>query len=489
MYNEEEWEKKMRRRIVCVAAAVLWILLPLLYPVENYAMTEEEIKQQIENIPEEGWPEAPEIDSESAIVVERSSGIILYEKNCTEERYPASTTKLMTALLTLENTTMDEVVTFSWNAVNSIGSGASHIGIRTGEQLTVRDSLCGLLIPSANEVANGLAEHIGGSIEGFVEQMNARAQQMGLIHTHFQNSNGLHEENHYTCAYDLYRILDACVSLPSFVELDSITAYVKKADALLDRDIPMGTTNLLIKKDSEYYNEAVICGKTGYTEEAGRVLATYASKDQMELICVTMGASGENHFVDTNRLLDYAYSNFRLLQLSQESAQKNGESILRFTPLKIERQPLGMWEAQNQGEVVLPVTASADQISRQLRTLENGEIEMEYTLNGYVVGRIKLEELEETEEKFAYVKQEDYTSPISGVDGKLYVINPWMLAAVLAGGALLLGMWIGHEKKKKRQKSQAGGIRKNQANDRIRYSKQLKKQWKKQEDSNESNEV
>lgn len=472
-----------KKKIHYITAAVFLILLPLLYPCQAYASAKEDVEQLVDMIPEDVWPEAPDINSKSAIVAERNTGVILYEKNCTEKSYPASTTKLMTALLTLENTSMDEVVTYSWNAVNSIGAGASHIGIRTGEQLTVRDSLCGLLIPSANEVANGLAEHIGGSIEGFVAKMNQRAEDMGLVNTHFQNANGLHEEGHYTCAYDLYRILDACVSIPAFVELDSITAYVKKADTLLNRDIPMGTTNQLIKKDSEYYNASVICGKTGYTAEAGRVLATYASKEGMELICVTMGASEENHFSDTNKLLNYAFTNFSMMQLSEDSTQGNGKSLSNFTPLNVERQPLSFRETQEQGQAILPATVSVEQLSRSYRTEEDGETYLEYNLNGYILGKLKIESIDEKEKNTAFLEKDSYLSQLTTIDGRLYAVNLWIIAAGVVVAVLFLGRWLWYGRQKKTQRGQVPRGRKNRADDRVKYSKSLKKNWKKPGDT------
>ena len=230
------------------------------------------------HLPDE-WPDAPEITSEAAILVDIDTDTILYAKNATSSMYPASTTKLMTAYLTLSNTSLDDIVTFSKNSIYSLPSGSSHIGMHIGESLSVRDCLYGLLLPSANEVATALAEHVSGSVSSFVELMNSTAVSLGCVNTNFANANGLQDPNHMTCAYDLYRIMLGCLQYSDFISISSTPAYYRKADSILDRDIPMGTTNKLIKKDSDYYTPCVVCGKTGWKEEAGRCHVTYATKE------------------------------------------------------------------------------------------------------------------------------------------------------------------------------------------------------------------
>ena len=140
------------------------------------------------HLPDE-WPDAPEITSEAAILVDIDTDTILYAKNATSSMYPASTTKLMTAYLTLSNTSLDDIVTFSKNSIYSLPSGSSHIGMHIGESLSVRDCLYGLLLPSANEVATALAEHVSGSVSSFVELMNSTAVSLGCVNTNFANAN------------------------------------------------------------------------------------------------------------------------------------------------------------------------------------------------------------------------------------------------------------------------------------------------------------
>ena len=157
----------------------------------------------------ENWPAGPAIGAQSAILLEANTGVLLYAKNIDEKLYPASTTKLMTCLLAAENSTMDEMVTFSHDAVFSIEPGSSHIGIDENESMPMEECLYGILTGSANEVANAVAEHIAGSMEDFAKMMNEKAAELGCKNTHFVNAHGLHDENHYTSAYDLALIAKA----------------------------------------------------------------------------------------------------------------------------------------------------------------------------------------------------------------------------------------------------------------------------------------
>ena len=188
----------------------LCICLLLLPCHATSAATKAEIDTMQAHLPDE-WPDAPEITSEAAILVDIDTDTILYAKNATSSMYPASTTKLMTAYLTLSNTSLDDIVTFSKNSIYSLPSGSSHIGMHIGESLSVRDCLYGLLLPSANEVATALAEHVSGSVSSFVELMNSTAVSLGCVNTNFANANGLQDPNHMTCAYDLYRIMLGCL--------------------------------------------------------------------------------------------------------------------------------------------------------------------------------------------------------------------------------------------------------------------------------------
>ncbi len=285
-----------------------------------------------------GLDDAPEISAQAAILIEKNTGTILYSKNADESIYPASTTKIMTALLTLENCELDEVVTFSSTAIYSLPTGASHIGMTVGETLTVEECLYALLLPSANEVANALAEHIAGSMSAFVNMMNERANELGCTNTNFANPSGLHADNHTTSAADLALIFQACLSTANFIQIDSTVTYVIGATNLVDETRPMKTTNQMIQTDSEYYDSRVVCGKTGHTTEAGGCLISYAKSDGMELICVVINAEQPAEYEITSTLLDYGFSSFTMtssLDLERLLAASKADAPTFYTSSQI----------------------------------------------------------------------------------------------------------------------------------------------------------
>ncbi len=423
-----------------------------------------------QSLPEEGWPDAPEISSQAAIVVENSTGALIYAKDAVKSMYPASTTKLMTALLTLENTGMDEIVTYSWKAVNTIGFNASHIGMRTNEQLSVKDSLYGLLLPSANEVANALAEHIAGSTEAFSDMMNAKAAELGTINTHFVNPNGLHDDQHYTCAYDLYLIMQACIENEDFIKIDSAPAYFRPTDELLQKDIPMGTTNMLIRTNSEYYNDAVVCGKTGYTDQAGRVLVTYASKDDMDFICVVMGGREQDHFTDTNMLLNYAYQNFRKIQISESDEEFSQDSLVYQTPLEVPRNGYQLVKFQASSMSILPKDAAVDDMERSFITID-GKNYLEYRLNGYLIGQVQMMAGDDSDASGIFQKTESYHSGLTAIQGSMQMV--YVTAIILGGLACVLLLYLIRMNMRGR-KNMEKNIPRNRARKKVKFGKNIR---------------
>lgn len=333
------------------------------------------------------WPQPPAIQSEAAIVMELSTGTILYEKNATQTMYPASTTKLMTALLTFQYANLSDTITFSSKAILSLIPGSSHIGMKIGEQLSVEDCLYGLLLPSANETANALAEYVSGSISDFVKRMNETAAELGCINTQFENPNGLHSANHYTCAYDLAIIMRECLQYEDFIRIDSTPAYVRQADDLLDRDIPMGTTNKMIRKESDFYTPEVICGKTGWTAESGRCLVTYASLNGMEIICVTMNAEDPNQFKDTQLLLNYSFNGFNLLRASEQDMQLRSTGQSAASPLGLKSTAKAALEVDPASQIIVPSGKTFQDVDYSVITDEiTGKTNIFYEYMGYPVG-------------------------------------------------------------------------------------------------------
>ncbi len=265
-----------------------------------------------------GWPQGPQVQAESAIVMDVDYGICLYEKNIHAKQYPASITKIMTALVTIENSDLSDVVTFSENAVYGIEPESSHIGIDVGEQLTVEQSLYALMLASANEVAMGLAEHVAGSVEAFVDMMNEKAAELGCTETHFVNPHGLHDEDHYVTAHDMALIARAAYHNPTFLNT-VCTVYYEIPPTNMEEETRYLLNHQKLLSDDDWYYTGCRGGKTGYTDQALNTLVTFAKKDNRILVCVDLKTDGTPIYSDTTALLDYGFDNFQWKQTKKEA--------------------------------------------------------------------------------------------------------------------------------------------------------------------------
>lgn len=279
----------------------------------------------------EYWPQDPETESPNAIVMEESTGTVLYDKNSTEQHCPASITKIMTTLLALENCSLDETVTFSKEAVyNTHGSGISR---DVGEQMTMEECLYAVMLESANECAYAVAEHVGGTVENFVQMMNDKAAELGCVNTHFNNPHGLSEGEdatlHYTCCYDMALIAKAAYQNETFRAITATKTYQIPPTNKHDEITYLQNHNEMIhafKTRGQYLYEYCVGGKTGYTTAANSTLVTFAEKDDMTLICVIMNAQSPAQWTDSIALYNYYFENFSLYNVAQnETRLENGE--------------------------------------------------------------------------------------------------------------------------------------------------------------------
>lgn len=273
-----------------------------------------------------GFAIEPTVASSAAILVESSTGKILYEKNAYEKMYPASTTKVMTAILILENCDLNEMATVSHNAIYSLPSGYVNANLQKGEEISVKDLMYALMVKSANDAAIVLAEHLDGSVEGFADRMNTKAAELGCQNTHFVNPNGIHNENHYSTAYDLYLMASYAMKNETFRKYVSTASYTLPSTNLYPAtDRVCVTTNDMIRPKSKYYDENVIGVKTGYTAEAKNCLIAASQKDGTELISVILhsGTNSEGlseRYVDTAALFDYGFENFAFSDVVEKNA-------------------------------------------------------------------------------------------------------------------------------------------------------------------------
>ncbi|MCR4605692.1 MAG: D-alanyl-D-alanine carboxypeptidase [Eubacterium sp.] len=284
----------------------------------------------------------PSVSADSAIVMDVQSGTILYEKNIDKKQYPASITKIMTTLIALENSSLDETVTFSKNSVDLIqGQGASNIAIVPGEKLSMEDSLYAIMLMSANEVCNGVAEHVAGSIKAFVKMMNKRAKELGCTGTHFHNVNGLWEKNHYTTAHDMALISRAAYKNKAFARITGTKRYLLPKTNKRKAGYPLHNHHgmLLALKFPQYEYKYCVGGKTGYTSACRYTLVTYAKKKKMTILSVIMRAPDPpyvepNEYTDSIALLNYGLNNFKRYAITDKDVSDvNTEKLFtNFSP-------------------------------------------------------------------------------------------------------------------------------------------------------------
>lgn len=261
----------------------------------------------------EGWPKGPQIEAESAIVMDVYTETILYAKNANKKQYPASITKIMTTLLGCENLNLSDKMVISESAAYGIEPGSSSIYAETGEEFTVTQALMAVMLESANEMALAIGEEVSGSTKKFVELMNERARQLGCTKTHFNNPNGLPDETHYTTANDMAKIAKAAWYNPLFRKFTTKDLYeIPPTNKQPETRYLLNHHKMMAGRDYAY--DGVLGGKTGYTDAAGSTLVTYAKRGSTILLVVVLN-SVNGAWADTAALLDYGFGNFERVKI------------------------------------------------------------------------------------------------------------------------------------------------------------------------------
>ena len=351
------------------------------------------------------WPKGPENGTESAILMEVDTGAILYAKNINEPLYPASTTKMMTALLVAENCQMDEVVTFSDEAIDNTEWGSSRIGIMKGEQLTVEQCMYGLLLGSANEIAYGLAEHVGGDLDTFVGMMNEKAAALGCTNTHFVNASGLPDPEHYVSALDLAKIARAFFSNETLCMISGTPKYVIPATNKTDEERPLENHHKMIS-GKKYAYDGIVGGKTGFTSEARQTLVTCAQRDGMKLVCVVMKDESPYQFTDTADLLDYGFASFQKYNVADNETRYNIQSASFFhTKLDIMGSSKSILSLNKSGSIVIPKGMSFDDAEVTVDYepgIEGAVARLDYFVGGNRVGGTTLDYASDDKQVFEF---------------------------------------------------------------------------------------
>ena len=251
--------------------------------------------------------EASSINSRSCIVYDRNSHMILYGKNGTKQVKMASTTKIMTSLIIIENCNLSETIEVSQKAA---GTGGSRLGLKTGDKITIKDLLYGLMLCSGNDAAVALAEYAGGDISGFAELMNNKAKELGLANTHYESPHGLDSDGHYTTAYELALLSDYALKNETFSKIVGTKNYTVTINGYPKN---LSNTNELLG-----YLDGVYGVKTGFTNGANRCLVTACKRNDMDIICVVLGADTKKYRTqDSIKLIEYAFNNFTYINANE----------------------------------------------------------------------------------------------------------------------------------------------------------------------------
>jgi len=308
------------------------------------------------------WPDDVNVQADGAIVMEAETGTVLYEKNANERYFPASITKLLTALIIVERCNLDDTLTFSYNAVHNVESGSSSAGFLAGDTITVKDALYAMLLQSANEAANALAEHCSGSIEEFAKLMNEKAAELNCNNSHFENPSGLNNPNHYTTAYDFAVISREALANPTVFEIASSVTYHLPPYKAAPEGFDIYNHHGMIRRSNPNFYEYAMGGKTGYTMLAGNTLVTYASKDNMSLITVVLNGH-KTHYTDTKALMEFGFNKFKKLEINDNASDKQSIEI-RF--IQDSENSLPSLSSSPAHKIVLPNGAEVSEVTHRL---------------------------------------------------------------------------------------------------------------------------
>lgn len=326
------------------------------------------------------WPKGPGTYGEAAIVMEVGTGSILYAKNIDDHHYPASITKVLTALVAFENGSFEDQVTFSHDCVSFLQPGDSSVGLKEGNVITLEQALYATLLASANEAAYAVGENVGKNAghdyQWFIDQMNQRCKELGGENSNFVNTNGLHDPDHYTCARDMALIGRELFSHSEFFEIVQTMEYKIPKSKTVEEHVFQQKHKMLKKGNSNYYKYA-IGGKTGFTSDALSTLITMADNGEMQLVCVVLRTHGKNVYPDTTNLFNYAFKNFHKVDVREAEKSEDVGEILE--------------EEGSSTYVMLPKGIGFDALDMELTPDEGieGTATLTYTYEGHYAGEVK----------------------------------------------------------------------------------------------------
>lgn len=344
-------------------AGILAIILMCIAPGRQVsAAVDPNASFQVESNNWAQWPQAADVQAKTGVVMEAETGAILYAKGMDAQRYPASLTKIMTALLLVEHCDMDEQITMTEIGLADTYDGSSNCNPVLGEVFTAEQCLQMILIKSANDVATETGAHIGGSVQGFADMMNARARELGCANTNFCNASGLEDANHYTSAHDLALMTREALKYDKFRETFGIR-YVTIPATNTSAARGYGTHIMMLDTATPYYYEGCFGGKTGFTDEAQNCLMVCAERDGVTLIGILMDCQdGALICQEMAKILDYGFAQFTKVDASDGLKVSAG------------------------GKAMVPAGVAASDLEIKESEAENGQMELSYEYQGRVMG-------------------------------------------------------------------------------------------------------
>lgn len=394
-FNKQEYYHIMKKKRITAALLALGLSTVTVFSQLPVLAAEETAAEAAEQTPAvadpsvvttngiDGWPQASDISSTAAIVMETSTNTVLYSKNADQALYPASAVKIMTCLLALENSSLDDQVTMTATGVSGVTDGGANISSQLDEVFTMEQCLYAIMVASANDIALQVAEHVGGSVEAFVQLMNTRAQELGCTNTVFTNPTGLPDENQHITAHDMALIMEAAMNNETFRTIADTTSYTLPATNMSGGERVLTNSFTMINNASDGYYEPCIGGKEGYTEASGSTLVCEASKNNMNLVCIVLnGASGVTDD-EAIALLNYGFDNFSPLTITDSDFNRISG-----------------------GTVIVPNDVTEDSLTTE-DTSSDSQITRQYYFGGTPVGTAVLEDVEQESNDVAVTGQKN----------------------------------------------------------------------------------
>lgn len=437
-------KSKIRILLFLLMASLVFGGMPLqaFATMDEYLEEAEERKNDpVESNEVPNWPTGPAIGAEAAILMDANTGAILYAKNIHAILYPASTTKIMTSLVAIENSDLNEIVTVSQSAIDANAPDGSNMGLVAGEQLTMEELLYGILIKSANEGCNAVAEHICGDTDTYVARMNERAIELGCQNTHFVTTNGLHDENHYTTAYDLALIAREFFSYDILCKMSNTSLLILEENAYHGEHYLQSHNKLL--EGQTYAYEYLLGSKTGFTSDSRQTLVSCAEYNGLKLICVILKEESPYQFEDTIALFDYGFANFSPVNIA---ANETGYQVNHTDFFDSETDIFGstapLISIDRNANIVLPNGFEFSDVTSTLTYEGDSLARIDYTYHSLYLGSAEVVLSISAADRFQFSEEDIADAEANAADTGHVIINVRHILIFLVGllAVVILGI-------------------------------------------------